>query len=102
MDLLTCAILVVSDTAFADPTTDRSAKILVDMLKVDGDGTWVVEKTVIVPDDNTAIQREILNLADGMNPVSLVLTTGGTGFAVKDVTPEAVSPLIQKPAPGLV
>ena len=102
MDSLTSAILVVSDTASADPTTDRSAKILADTLKADGNGSWAVEKTVIVPDDNTAIQREIQNLVDGMNPVSLVLTTGGTGFAVKDVTPEAVSPLIQKPAPGLV
>ncbi|KAJ5952599.1 uncharacterized protein N7479_011012 [Penicillium vulpinum] len=56
----------------------------------------------IVPDDVFQIQQSIYEWADSPNWYNLILLSGGTGFAVKDNTPEAVSPLIQRHAPGLV
>ena len=99
---LKAAILVVSDTAFQDPTTDKAGQILADLLAAEGRDQWVVSDKIIVPDEVISIQREIRHLSDGDDAVNLLVTTGGTGFAVKDHTPEAVSPLIHRHAPGLV
>lgn len=85
---LRAAILVVSTTASKDPSTDASAQILRDVFEGQGPGKWEVAETSIVPDDVLAIQRQITVLADGPNAANLILTTGGTGFAVADDTPE--------------
>ncbi|KAK8011082.1 gephyrin [Apiospora arundinis] len=85
---LKVALLIVSTTAAKDPSTDASG--LVD--------------TKIVPDVVAQIQRQIMLWADVAVPegINLILTTGGTGFAVADHTPEAVSALLHKQAPGIV
>ena len=102
MEKLKAAIIIVSDTAAQDPSTDKSGKILRDVFADDGDGNWVVEKAVIIADDALSIQRELQTNCAGDGVVNLVVTTGGTGFATKDNTPEAVTPLIHRHAPGLV
>ena len=99
---LKAAILIVSDTAFQDPSTDKAGDILSDVFANEGNGQWTVLDRKIVPDDVLRIQKEVGLSCDGEEPVNLVITTGGTGFAVKDNTPEAISPLIYKHAPGLV
>ncbi|KAF0322214.1 Gephyrin [Colletotrichum asianum] len=101
---LKVAILIVSTTASKDPSTDKSELVLKDVIEQEGGGKWVVTDSKIVPDLVPQIQRQIMlwadvGLEDGAN---LILTTGGTGFAVSDSTPEAVSALIHRPAPGLV
>ncbi|KAJ0282946.1 hypothetical protein COL940_004870 [Colletotrichum noveboracense] len=101
---LKVAILIVSTTASKDPSTDKSELVLKDVIEQEGGGKWVVTDSKIVPDLVPQIQRQIMlwadvGLEDGAN---LILTTGGTGFAVSDGTPEAVSALIHRPAPGLV
>lgn len=85
---LRAAILIVSTTAAKDPSTDASAQILQDVLKDQGPGKWELSKTEIVPDDAHAIKKHITAWADGENPPNLIITTGGTGFAVADNTPE--------------
>jgi gephyrin len=57
--------------------------------------------TATVPDDVDKIQEEIKDWCDGKK-VALILTTGGTGFSPRDVTPEATRPLLQREAPGMV
>ena len=99
---LKAAILIVSDTAFQDPSTDKAGDILSDVFAKEGNGQWTVIDRKIVPDDVLTIQKAVSLSCDGDEPVNLVITTGGTGFAVKDSTPEAINPLIQKHAPGLV
>ncbi|KAI8259931.1 hypothetical protein K4K56_006588 [Colletotrichum sp. SAR 10_98] len=101
---LKVAILIVSTTASKDPSTDKSELVLKDVIEQEGGGKWVVTDSKIVPDLVPQIQRQIMlwadvGLEDGAN---LILTTGGTGFAVSDSTPEAISALIHRPAPGLV
>ncbi|KIW81871.1 hypothetical protein Z517_04897 [Fonsecaea pedrosoi CBS 271.37] len=107
--LLRPAILVVSDTAAADPSTDKSIPILKDVFSQDGNGKWDEPLFEIVKDDVLEIQRVVRGWTDsetettnGGGVVNLVVTTGGTGFARRDFTPEAVEPLIHRHAPGIV
>ncbi|KAF2103147.1 hypothetical protein NA57DRAFT_32315 [Rhizodiscina lignyota] len=99
---LKAAILVISETASKDPSTDKAIPALSEVFSQSGGGQWEVSKTQIVPDSVLDVQRSIQQWTDGENPLNLIVTSGGTGFAVKDVTPEAVSPLIHRHAPGLV
>lgn len=82
------AILIISDTAAADPSTDRSAPILSEVFA--NDGKWQNPEVAIVKDDIEAIRGKVQAWtdSDGEDFPNLVLTTGGTGFAKRDWTPE--------------
>jgi hypothetical protein len=82
------AILVISDTAAKDPSTDKAGNLLTDTFAVDGGDRWHSPFVKIVPDSIIEIQRTIQQWSDGEDYFNLIITTGGTGFAVKDVTPE--------------
>ena len=56
--------------------------------------------TTIVPDDSSMIQAELLKCTDEMG-IALVLTTGGTGFSPRDITPEATMAVVERPTPGI-
>ncbi|KAK2595937.1 hypothetical protein QQS21_006532 [Conoideocrella luteorostrata] len=99
---LTAAILIVSTTAAEDPSTDASASVLRDVFAQEGGDRWKIWGDNIVSDDVLAIQRQLMHWADSLDAPNLIITTGGTGFAVADHTPEAVSSLFHKQAPGLV
>jgi gephyrin len=98
---LKAAVLVVSTTAAKDPSTDAADATLRSVFEQDGEGKWEVVESSIVSDDVIQVQRQIMQWANS-SEVNLVVTTGGTGFAIGDNTPEAVAALIHKPAPGLV
>ncbi|RAH58558.1 molybdenum cofactor biosynthesis protein Gephyrin [Aspergillus piperis CBS 112811] len=99
---LKAAILIVSDTASQDPSTDRVGDTLTTVISAEGSNNWGTPVIKIVPDNVLEIQRSICDWTDGPNWVNLVVVSGGTGFATKDITPEAVSPLIHRHASGLV
>lgn len=99
---LKAAILIISDTAFADPSTDKAGAILSDVFASDGDDQWFVDEIKIAPDDIESIQQAVKTFSDVENNINLLITTGGTGFTIKDRTPEAIHPLIHRYAPGLV
>jgi gephyrin len=82
------AILVVSTTASKDPAADLSAATLKDVFDKEGGGKWDVSDTRIVSDEILDIQQGIMSWTDAENPVNVIITTGGTGFAVQDITPE--------------
>lgn len=99
---LKAAILVISDTAFKDPSTDQAGAKLENVFAKQGT-IWDVRHTLIIPDDVKAIQQHVTQLCDDADDfVNFVLTTGGTGFAVKDRTPEAIKSMINREASGLV
>ncbi|KAM3424046.1 hypothetical protein BST61_g11403 [Cercospora zeina] len=102
MSPLRAAILIVSETASQDASTDKGIPALQQVFAQHGGDQWTAADTRIVPDNVLDIQRTIAEWTDGAEPVNLILTSGGTGFAQQDVTPEAVSPLIHKHASGLV
>jgi gephyrin len=85
---LKSAILIISDTASEDPSTDRAGQVLTDTFSAEGGDRWDMPVTAIVPDDITQIQRSVQRWADAADYVNLIVTTGGTGFAVQDHTPE--------------
>lgn len=90
--MLRSAILIVSDSTHRDPGSDRSGLVLRECLisAVEAGGRkWHVPLVQIVPDDVLEIQRWVLRWCDGGDEVvNLILTTGGTGFAGRDFTPE--------------
>jgi molybdopterin adenylyltransferase len=89
------AVLTVSDGVSAGVRDDASGDVLVDLLRSEG---FEVERAVVT-DDGEVISDAIRRLAD--DGAALVLTTGGTGFAPRDVTPEATRTVIDREAPGL-
>lgn len=85
---LKAAILIVSDTASQDPSTDRVGDTLTTVISAEGSNNWGEPVIKIVPDSVLDIQRSICDWTDGPNWVNLVIVSGGTGFATKDITPE--------------
>ena len=90
MESLKAAILVVSTTAAQDPSTDAATGVLAGVLK---EAKWLVAAQQIVSDDVLAIQRQVTAWADDADSPNLIITTGGTGFAVSDGTPEVWTPV---------
>ena len=88
------AVLTVSDGVHEGTRDDRSGELLATLLVAEG---FEVERR-IVPDDADLIAAAIGELAA---TAAVVLTTGGTGFAPRDVTPEATARVLDREAPGL-
>jgi len=88
------AVVTVSDGVSEGTREDESGAVLAGLLAAEG---HEVERRV-VPDDRDAIADAIAELAE---EVALVLTTGGTGLAPRDVTPEATAEVIERAAPGI-
>jgi len=88
MSTFKAAILVVSTSASKDPSADSSAGILKDVFEREGGGKWQVTDTKIVGDVVLDIQRSVMGWTDREDAVNVIVSTGGTGFAVYDSTPE--------------
>lgn len=88
------AVLTVSDTRTLED--DRSGQTIVDLLSEAG---HAVAARVIVRDNRDAIRDQLRAWIDDEG-VDVVITTGGTGVTPRDVTPEAMAPLVTKPIPG--
>jgi molybdopterin adenylyltransferase len=88
------AVLTISDGVAAGERSDGSGDLLSELLSAEG---FEVERR-IVPDDRETIADAIVDLAED---AALVLTTGGTGLGPRDVTPEATSEVVERPAPGI-
>jgi molybdenum cofactor synthesis domain-containing protein len=92
-----CAILTISDRSARGERPDASGPALSEMLSERG---WLLLRTGLVPDERELI-RQILAEWCAAEDIDLILTTGGTGFAPRDVTPEATRAVIEREAPGL-
>jgi molybdopterin adenylyltransferase len=95
--LLRVAILTVSDRSYRGERVDESGPALASSLAAAG---WRVAATRTVPDEQQQIRGALLAWIDG-DIADVILTTGGTGFAPRDVTPEATQAVIAKETPGL-
>lgn len=90
-------MLTVSDGVAAAKREDTSGAAIAKWIKA---RNWELVEHRIVPDETTDIAACLTRWADGER-VDLVLTTGGTGFGPRDVTPEATASVVERPAPGL-
>jgi molybdopterin adenylyltransferase len=91
------AILTISDRSSRGERADLSGKALADLVAGQG---WEIAQMAIVPDEAGQIQQQLTQWADS-HSADVILTTGGTGFSPRDVTPEATSMVLDRPAPGL-
>jgi len=94
---LRVGILTVSDRSSRGEREDASGPALREQVLGMG---WEVVRAEIVPDDLPAIQELLTRWADG-GELDVILTTGGTGFTPRDITPEATRAVIEREAPGL-
>ncbi len=93
----TAAVLTVSDKGYAGEREDTSGPALCALLQENG---WEIGYRAIIPDEKEQIKKELYYCADKLD-AALVLTTGGTGFSPRDVTPEATLEVIDREARGI-
>jgi molybdopterin adenylyltransferase len=90
-------ILTISDRSSRGERPDLSGPALVELVKVQG---WQVIRSAILPDDLDNLRETLSSWADS-GGMDVLITTGGTGFAPRDITPEATRLVIEREAPGL-
>lgn len=95
--MFTAAVVTVSDRSFRGERPDGAGPAAAEMLK---DAGYQVTETVIVPDEQEEIQTALIRLADEKD-IALIVTSGGTGFSPRDVTPEATLAVCQRLTPGI-
>jgi molybdenum cofactor synthesis domain-containing protein len=90
-------ILTLSDRSSRGERADSSGPALAKLIYGEG---WSVVRQELLPDDEVSIREKLISWADG-GEMDVILTTGGTGFSSRDVTPEATRAVIEREAPGL-
>jgi len=89
-------ILIMSDKGARGEREDRSGQQIRESLGL----TYSIEYYNMIPDEKEQIKQAISHVCDELS-LALLLTSGGTGFSERDVTPEATMDMIEKPAPGI-
>ena len=95
--MLRFAVLTVSDRSARGERADASGPALIKLIESQG---WEVRRSGILPDDQGSLRETLAVWADS-GDVDIILTTGGTGFAPRDVTPEATRAVLERETPGL-
>ena len=93
----TAAVITLSDKGFEGKREDKSGPLICEMLNKAG---YRVIETLLLPDERVGLERQMKRLAD-QRQVSLILTTGGTGFSPRDITPEATIAVCDRMARGI-
>ncbi len=97
MRRMSVGVLTVSDTAHRGVRVDESGPAIAELLEIVG---AQVQDRRVVPDETDLIERTIIHMVDTLD-LDVVLTTGGTGLAPRDVTPEATHRVIEREVPGI-
>lgn len=90
-------VITCSDKGSRGEREDLSGRLIIDILE---NNNYKLEKYIVVPDDQQKISDQMIYMSDTLK-VDLILTTGGTGFSPRDVTPEATLDVIDKNANGI-
>lgn len=90
-------VLTISDRSSRGERADVSGPVLVSVIQSFG---WQIEKTGIVSDDRDSIRNTLVEWCN-LRSIDIILTTGGTGFAPRDVTPEATLQVVERLTPGI-
>lgn len=91
-------VVTMSDSAFYEDALDETTQVVKGLLV---EGGFEVMEEILLPDEFEKIASTLKDIADE-GRADLVLTTGGTGFSPRDVTPEATDSIVEKKTPGLV
>lgn len=95
--MYTVGVITASDKGSKGEREDLSGKVICDIVTEAG---YEVLKYIMVPDEKEELAKAMVYLADELS-VNLILTTGGTGFSKRDVTPEATLSVLEREAPGI-
>ena len=90
------AVLTISDRCSRGEREDVSGKVIQELIR---SISFEVVKYEIIPDEAELIKKKLIDYSDNLK-ADLVLTTGGTGFSPRDVTPEATKAVLDKEVPG--
>jgi molybdenum cofactor synthesis domain-containing protein len=95
--MINTAVITISDKGSQGKREDKSGPVIIEMLK-----SFKAKKVYynIIPDEKDQIKEELIKISK-REDIDLILTTGGTGFAPRDVTPEATLEIMDKDAPGI-
>ena len=96
--MFTVGIITSSDKGYRGEREDKSGPVIEEIVSQNG---FKVIKKVVLPDEKDLLEKEMINMCDNLN-VNLLLTTGGTGFSKRDITPEATKSVIEREALGIV
>ena len=96
--MFTVGIITSSDKGYAGEREDKSGLVIEEIVKEKG---FKVVKKVILPDEKELLEKEMIDMSDNLK-VNVLLTTGGTGFSKRDITPEATKSIIEREVPGIV
>ena len=91
------AVVTLSDKGYAGEREDKSGPLVCEMLR---DAGYDVEKSILLPDEQKEIEKNLCQLCDE-DRMDIIFTTGGTGFSPRDCTPEATLAVATKNAPGI-
>ena len=94
---LRAAVITLSDKGSRGEREDKSGPLAAELLAGAG---YTVEETLLLPDEEAALKAQLIRLADSRQ-LNLILTTGGTGFSPRDITPEATMAVATRNAPGI-
>ena len=95
--MFTVGIITSSDKGYAGEREDKSGQVIEEIVSEKG---YKVVRKVVLPDEKEILEKEMINMCDNLE-VNLLLTTGGTGFSPRDITPEATKAVIEREAPGI-
>lgn len=96
--MFTVGIITSSDKGYRGEREDKSGQVIEEIVSQNG---FKIIKKVVLPDEKDLLEKEMINMCDNLN-VNLLLTTGGTGFSKRDITPEATKSVIEREALGTV
>jgi len=95
--MYTASVITVSDSCFEEKREDSAGPAVARILETAG---YKVDYTSVIPDERGIIESELIACADELD-IALIITTGGTGFSSRDVTPEATEAVCSKMTPGI-
>lgn len=91
------AVITLSDKGYKGQREDKSGPLICELLPEEA---YQIEEMLLLPDEQERIEEELIRLCDEKQ-MDLILTTGGTGFAERDCTPEATLKVAHRNAPGI-
>lgn len=90
-------IITASDKGSKGERVDKSGDVIREIVEASG---YEVNRYVVVPDEIEVLKKELTYMSDELK-LNLIVTTGGTGFSKRDVTPEATKEIIEREVPGI-